>query len=40
MKRKKLNIKIISEDIWPLPKEMKRYKKKLDNFKAKKIVFL
>ena len=38
LKRKKIKYKIVSEDIWPLPKEMKRYEKKLDNFKTKKIV--
>jgi cyclopropane fatty-acyl-phospholipid synthase-like methyltransferase len=39
LKKKKIKYKIISEDIWPLPKEMKRFEKKLDNFKTKKIVF-
>ena len=38
LKTKKIKYKIISKDIWPLPKEMKRYEKKLDNFKTKKIV--
>ena len=38
LKKKKIKYKIISENIWPLPKEMCRYEKKLDEFKKKKII--
>ena len=39
LKKKKINYKVTSSNFWPLPKEMYRFKKKLDGLKKKKSIF-
>tara|TARA_B100000787_G_scaffold169908_2_gene162830 strand:+ start:2022 stop:2732 length:711 start_codon:yes stop_codon:yes gene_type:complete len=38
LEKKKINYKIISTNIWPLPRSMYRYKKELNILKKKKII--
>ena len=38
LEKKKINYRIISTNIWPLPKSMYRYKKELNILKKKKII--
>lgn len=38
LKKKNIRYKIVSKNIWPLPKEMSIHEKKLDKFKQKKVI--
>ena len=38
LRKFKINFKILSKNIWPLPKEMQQHKKKLINLKKKNII--